>query len=216
MKSYVLFVILLKFSALITLIQMDQTNTTNPFQDTFPENYNPELDLSDFKIAESVAFSDDFVSVVDAIKTAEQAYELPIVLSNGEKIKFKDLYHFPNLLLAGTTGSGKTQFLYNQLAFWLFTQHPASLKLLICGTKEIDYSMFANLERHYLAGVKGEPEMIALNQFGNTLDALQLELEERLSLFNLAGVKTIKDYNVSFVSDGLIPMMDIGIYRIWC
>lgn len=182
---------------------MDQTSTT--FKETFPEYYNAELDLSNFKIPEAAAFSDDFTSIIDAVKTAEPAYELPIILNCGDEAKIKDLYHFPNLLLAGATGSGKTQFLYNQLALWLFTKHPAQLKLLICGTKDIDYSMFANLERHYLAGIKNEPEIIAINKFGNTLDSLQLELEERLSLFNLAGVKTIKDYNLLILDAKLHP-----------
>lgn len=184
---------------------MHETNTNNLFKETFPEYYNSELDLSNFEIVMAGAFSDDFVNIVDAVKTDAQAYELPIVLDYGDELIIKDLYHFPNLLLAGTTGSGKTQFLYNQLALWLFTKHPAQLKLLICGTKEIDYSIFANLERHYIAGIKGDPELISVNQFGNTLDALQLELDERLSLFNLAGVKTIKDYNAIFINAKLHP-----------
>jgi len=127
----------------------------------------------------------------------DSACRFPLFMGalNGEWV-VEDIYDRANVLIAGTIGSGKTGFIYNQLAFLLLTRTPETLKILGLGSKTIDYGFLNLLGKHFLLsetlGVKTQPEFLAL------IEGLISELSLRHKLFSLAGVKTIAEYNSWF------------------
>src|SRR5690606_211277 len=85
------------------------------------------------------------------ILKGRSSYQLPILVNDINNPNVIDIYQYPNILIAGTTGFGKTQFIYNQIVSWLFSKHPSEFKLMICRNKVIDYNFVNKLENHFAA-----------------------------------------------------------------
>ena len=166
--------------------------------------YDPKLDLSGYQYPPIDLLPEQMRLLLQHFR--EKAFTLPLLLNVEPNAVFRELYHHPNVLLAGTIAAGKTQFIYNQLISWLYIYHPAELKWVICRSKPIDYNAIAKLERHFLAKLPSEPTVIAEGrQVVKTIDGLAMECDARLALFREAGVKTIRDYNDRFVNRRLNP-----------
>ncbi len=168
--------------------------------------YDHRLDLSSYSYPNLDMIPNELKLFFSQIRTVGSSLQMPILLSGGDSPKFIDIYQYPNVLIAGTTGFGKTQFIYNQIVSWIFTKHPSELKMVICRNKVVDYNFANKLERHFgskpanLTNVLVEPQ-----NFGITIEGLKLECDARLYLFANAGVKNIKDYNNLFVRRKLNP-----------
>ncbi len=142
------------------------------------------------------------------IKKAQElstGYALPIILDGGKDPVLKDLYDTPNVLIAGTIASGKTQLIYNQILLWLYSYHPLELKLIICRSKPIDYNSLLSIERHFLAKVPSysSPLLSEGAQINSAIGSLLVECDYRLDLFRRAAVKTVNDYNKKFLEGTL-------------
>jgi S-DNA-T family DNA segregation ATPase FtsK/SpoIIIE len=169
--------------------------------------YDEKLDLSGYQYPSLDLFPPQLHPLIEKINKQAAQYKLPVLLSGEENLTFQELYEHPNLLLAGTIASGKTQFIYNQLVMWLYKFHPAQLKLVICKSKPIDYTAFTKLEKHFIAALAGdESPIIDRNKALSTINALLIECEQRQELFQKAGVKSITDYNNKFVHRTLDPL----------
>ena len=70
--------------------------------------------------------------------------QLPLVLGRraDNLIGIKDLARIPHLLVAGTTGSGKSMFIISFISSLLFRHSPESLRLLLIDPKQVDLSSF--------------------------------------------------------------------------
>ncbi|MCZ0931858.1 MAG: DNA translocase FtsK 4TM domain-containing protein, partial [Oligoflexia bacterium] len=70
--------------------------------------------------------------------------QLPLVLGRraDNRIGIKDLARIPHLLVAGTTGSGKSMFIISFISSLLFRHSPESLRLLLIDPKQVDLSSF--------------------------------------------------------------------------
>lgn len=58
---------------------------------------------------------------------------------------------FPNILIGGTTGYGKTHFVRNELAALIEQKNPDDLQLAICISKVIDYDMLERASSYFLS-----------------------------------------------------------------
>lgn len=169
-------------------------------------SYDPKLDLSGYQYPTLDLLPESLRSLFQKVQDEYPKYKMPIFLSGEDNIPPRDLYHHPNVLLAGTIASGKTQFIYNQIIAWLYSFHPAELKLVICRSKPVDYNSLLKLERHFLAKLPAEQSPIAERGLvSSTITSLVIECTQRLDLFRKAGVKTIEDYNDLFVRRKLNP-----------
>jgi len=170
--------------------------------------YDEKLDLSSYQYPGLDLFPHQLKPLIEKINKQAVQYKLPLLLSGEENPTFQELYEHPNLLLAGTIASGKTQFIYNQLVMWLYKFHPAQLKLVICKSKPIDYTACTKLEKHFIAALASDQSpIIAHNTALPTINALLIECEQRQELFQKAGVKSIIDYNNKFVHRTLDPLL---------
>ena len=79
---------------------------------------------------------------------------LPLVLGRraDNKVGIKDLARIPHLLVAGSTGSGKSMFIISFISSLLLRHSPESLKLLLVDPKQVDLSSFKEVP-HLLAPI---------------------------------------------------------------
>jgi len=151
----------------------------------------------------------DIKSVLGTEKFMKSDYELPIVLGKtiANEVFVVDLAKMPHILMAGATGQGKSVGINVLLASLIYKKHPSQLKLVLIDPKKVELSLFAKLERHFLAELPGSEEPIITNtkEVVNTLNSLTIEMDNRYDLLKDAGTRNIKEYNQKFISRKLNP-----------
>lgn len=147
-------------------------------------------------------------SILASEKFQNSDYELPIAMGRTitNDIYIADLAKLPHLLVAGATGMGKSVGLNAIIASLLYKKHPAELKFVLVDPKRVELSLYRKLERHYLAALPGEDPIITdTSKVVAVLNSLCIEMGNRLSLLEEAGVRNIKEYNAKFIARRLNP-----------
>jgi len=148
-------------------------------------------------------------SVITSQQFQEVKMELPVALGktiSNETFVF-DLTHMPHLLVAGSTGQGKSVALNAVITSILYKKHPAQVKFVLIDPKMVEFSSYEKIEHHFLAKLHDEEEAIITytKQMRNALDSLCIEMDARYSLFQDAKVSNIKEYNEKFITQELEP-----------
>ena len=116
---------------------------------------------------------------------------LPLFLgmdAEGKSI-VEDLAKAPHMLIAGTTGSGKSVCINTIIASFLLTRSPHDVKLILVDPKMVELQMFEKIPHLEL------PVVTDMKQATNVLEWAVEKMESRYELFMNAGVKNIKTYN---------------------
>ncbi len=117
--------------------------------------------------------------------------KIPMALGvtiTGEKIAI-DVASTPHLIIAGTTGSGKSVCVNGLICSLLYTRTPRQVRLLLVDPKMVEMSMYNDIP-HLLTPV--------ITDSKRTIKAMAFivgEMERRMKMFSLIGVKKIDDYN---------------------
>jgi DNA segregation ATPase FtsK/SpoIIIE, S-DNA-T family len=132
-------------------------------------------------------------------KIYESKAELPLALGktiNGD-VFITDLSQMPHLLIAGSTGSGKSVGINMIISSLLYTKHPSEVKFVLVDPKKIELSFYNKLRRHYLAVSPDlDEEIITVPQNAVLmLKSIEREMEKRYDRLAKAGVRNIVDYN---------------------
>ncbi len=148
-------------------------------------------------------------SVVVSRKFGESKYELPIVLGRTitNEVFMFDLTKTPHLLVAGATGQGKSVGLNAIIASLLYKKHPSELKFVLIDPKMVEFNIYEDIERHYLAKLPDMDHSI-ITDFNNVIDILKSlckEMDNRYDLLMKAHVRNISEYNAKFISRHLNP-----------
>ena len=148
-------------------------------------------------------------SLIASEKFQNSDFELPVVLGKtitNETYTF-DLTKMPHLLVAGSTGQGKSVGLNAILVSILYKKHPAQVKFVLVDPKKVELTLYNKIERHFLAKLPGEEDAIITDtsKVVNTLNSLCIEMDARYELLKDAQVRTIKEYNAKFISRRLNP-----------
>ena len=120
-----------------------------------------------------------------------EGMRLPMFLgkdSAGEPLVL-DLAKMPHMLIAGTTGSGKSVCMNSIIMSWVYTKRPDELKLVLVDPKMVEMSQFADIP-HLMA-----PVVTDMNQAAGILEWTVNRMEERYELFRNTGVRDILGYN---------------------
>jgi S-DNA-T family DNA segregation ATPase FtsK/SpoIIIE len=148
-------------------------------------------------------------SVITSRKFGESKYELPIVLGRTitNEVFMFDLTKMPHLLVAGATGQGKSVGLNVIIASLLYKKHPAELKFVLVDPKMVEFNIYEDIERHYLAKLPDMDNAIItdFNRVIETLKSLCKEMDNRYDLLMKAHVRNISEYNTKFISRQLNP-----------
>lgn len=126
--------------------------------------------------------------------------ELPLVL--GRKVDgsvfMADLARMPHLLVAGATGMGKSVGLNVIIASLLNRLSPEELKLVLVDPKQVEFSVYQEIAKPYLAHLSGCPSIITEPTDAKlTLEAVIRLMESRYTLLKDNGVRNIQDYNAT-------------------
>lgn len=125
--------------------------------------------------------------------------ELPVVIGRtiqNENYVF-DLAKMPHLLVAGATGQGKSVGLNAIIASLLYRKDPSQLKFVLIDPKMVEFTVYAKLEKHFLAKMSSEDEAIVTDpkKAVYTLNSLCIEMDSRLDKCRKAGARNIVEYN---------------------
>lgn len=125
---------------------------------------------------------------------------------SGEPV-FSDLAKFPHLLIAGSTGSGKSVSIHSLIISLLYKNTPETLRLLLIDPKRVELSIYNGLP-HLISDVIINPK--------KTIMALRwavAEMEERYNKLFRAGARDIAGYNQKMIKtkEQLMPYIVIVI-----
>ncbi|CAK7072521.1 MAG: hypothetical protein PARBA_02867 [Parabacteroides sp.] len=148
-------------------------------------------------------------SVVASRKFQESKYDLPVVLGKTitNEIFMFDLCKMPHLLVAGATGQGKSVGLNAVITSLLYRKHPSELKFVLVDPKMVEFGIYSELERHYLAKLPDADKAVITDctKVIMTLNSICKEMDDRYELLMKAHVRNIKEYNAKFISRHLNP-----------
>lgn len=156
---------------------------------------NPSSQEETYTSPDLSLFSPEFAELIVKLASAFSSNHLPLILSKDNLTYVQDLARTPNVLIAGTISSGKTQFIYNQLAAWLYYKKPEELKLIFCASKSVDYDCFGRLVNHFLASGSTKDPINTPFEFLTIVNGVLQELELRTQLLSAARVRDILQYN---------------------
>lgn len=148
-------------------------------------------------------------SILSSKKFQETKAELPMAMGAtiSNEVYIADLTKMPHLLVAGSTGMGKSVGLNTIIASILYKKHPAEVKFVLIDPKMVEFSIYNKIQKDFLAKLPGEDEAIITNmdKVVPTLLSLCIEMDQRYELLKAAGVRAIKEYNEKFVNYRLNP-----------
>ncbi|MBI4602701.1 MAG: DNA translocase FtsK 4TM domain-containing protein, partial [Planctomycetes bacterium] len=129
--------------------------------------------------------------LLEAQEFRDEDYNLPLALGKdvaGNPV-IGDLGEMPHLLIAGSTGSGKSVCINSIIINLLLTRTPDEVKLILVDPKMVELAQFENIP-HLLA-----PVVTDMKKAPAVLSWMVDKMEERYELFALTGVRHITAYN---------------------
>lgn len=145
------------------------------------------------KIPEAVCMRD----IVESKAWANANAEIPIVLGKdvtGKPI-VNDLTKMPHVLIAGSTGSGKTVCINAIIASLLYYSSPDDLRFIMVDPKVVEMQMY-NALPHMLIPVVTEAKKVP-----GALKWLIAEMEHRYQIFAKTNVRNIAGFNAKLLKD---------------
>jgi len=129
--------------------------------------------------------------VYDGVDLAWEKNRLPMVLGRDTlgKHAVEDLSKMPHMLIAGTTGSGKSVCLNSILLTMLLRRTPDQVRMVLIDPKQVELQLYQDIP-HLLC-----PVVTDMKRAPFTLEWAVRAMEDRLHQFKLAGVRNINDYN---------------------
>ncbi len=147
-------------------------------------------------------------SILNTKQFQDTTMELPCAIGKTitNEIFMFDLTKAPHILLAGSTGQGKSIALNAMIMSLFYKKHPAELKLVLMDPYGVEFGMYAQIAKQFLASLPNEPVIVSNSgQAISTLNSLCKELETRYDLLKMACVRNVQEYNNKFVNRQLNP-----------
>jgi len=134
-------------------------------------------------------------------------FELPLALGktiNGESY-IADLTKMPHLLVAGSTGSGKSVGINTMIMSLLYSVNPGKVKFMMIDPKKLELSLYREVRDHYLLWRPDLDEDVITkpNNAVSMLNSLVLEMERRYDQLSSINARNIVDYNEKIGNGGV-------------
>jgi len=139
------------------------------------------------KFRETVFFTD----VISAADFAESSSHLAMAIGSdiSGKPVIADLAKMPHLLVAGTTGSGKSVAVNTMIVSILYKSTPEDVRMIMIDPKQVELSVYNGIP-HLLAEVVTD-----MKEAANALRWCVGEMERRYKLMSALGVRNLKGFN---------------------
>ena len=150
----------------------------------------PNSTYISFEIPQPQAQTIPFPPIIYSAEFIKSAYALPICIGvnmRGVPV-MKDLSKMPHLLVAGTTGSGKSVGLNSFILSLINKKRPDELQFVLIDPKRIEFSMYNNQKYMYT------PVITDMNEASACLALLVNEMNYRYTLFEKEMVRNIGEY----------------------
>jgi DNA segregation ATPase FtsK/SpoIIIE, S-DNA-T family len=118
------------------------------------------------------------------------------------RIRVTDLASMPHLLIAGSTGTGKSVFINALMMSILYKASPDDVKMVLVDPKRLELNLYENIP-HLIAPVVTDPKVAS-----NVLRNATREMENRLKLLAQRGVRNIEQYNRTFQKAQSLSLFD--------
>lgn len=141
----------------------------------------------------AVSFKD--VMVHQDAKSKEISLDVPLGKDVEGKVISADLRKMPHLLIAGSTGSGKSVAINTIITSVLMKAYPEDVKLVLIDPKMVELSVYNGIP-HLLIPVVTDAKLAT-----NALRKTVKEMERRYQLFAAGGVRNITEYNQKVVEN---------------
>lgn len=137
----------------------------------------------------------------------EKGFIVPIGLSPLNEVMTVDFNGTePHMLVAGSTGSGKSVSLNSIVMSMMCLYDPNELQFVFIDPKQVEFSMFDGVKHT-------EKVLLDLNESADYLDVMIAEMEQRYSKFRDAFAKNLMEYNELLIQenrhDEIMPRMVI-------
>jgi DNA segregation ATPase FtsK/SpoIIIE, S-DNA-T family len=133
------------------------------------------------------------VTLGDVFQAYPDANDWTLPVGLGKDISgravFFDLSEMPHLLVAGTTGSGKSVMLNGLLTSLLLTTDPRQVKMVLIDPKRVELSQFGRVP-HLIT-----PVVTDVKKAANALAWAVAEMERRYEVLEKIGVRSVEGYN---------------------
>jgi len=146
----------------------------------------------------------DMVHLGDVFTPRSETNSSPLTVSLGKDVSGKevtaDLAKMPHLLIAGTTGAGKSGCVNALLSSILLQASPREVRLVLVDPKQVELNHYESVP-HLLTPVITNPRKAA-----NALQNLVREMEERYTLMSISRARKLEELNSKRVKDGKSPL----------
>ena len=160
----------------------------------------PRTNMVGIEVPNITAASVGLHELLRASEWRKMASEKPLAFTVGKDIAGQvvvgDLAKMPHLLIAGTTGSGKSVMTNVLISSLLYHNSPSDLKLIIVDPKQVEMAAYEDIP-HLLTPV--------INSTDKALSAMKWavgEMEKRYTIMSKERVKNIIDYNTKMSDQG--------------
>ena len=132
--------------------------------------------------------------IVEAPEFANSPSKLTLAMGRDlhGRIRVTDLASMPHLLIAGSTGTGKSVFINSLMMSILYKATPDEVKMVLVDPKRLELNLYEGIP-HLIAPVVTDPKVAS-----NVLRNATREMENRLKLLAQRGVRNIDQYNRTF------------------
>jgi len=157
----------------------------------------PGRSVVGFEVANTTRQDVLFSQVTTSPTYTKFSGSLPLVLGKGTigEVVVVDLVRMPHLLIAGSTGSGKSVALNALLISLLCKLSPDEMKLILIDPKRLEFAAFTDIA-HLLFPIVTSPHHAA-----PVLRWVVQEMEERYEKMAQCGARNVSDYNERIMSD---------------
>ena len=145
------------------------------------------------RFAQAVCMRD----IIESKAWAEASAEIPVVLGKDVtgRPMVEDLTKMPHVLIAGSTGSGKTVCINTIIASLLYHSGPEDLRFIMVDPKVVEMQLYNSLP-HMLIPVVTEPKKVP-----GALKWLMAEMDRRYQIFAKTKVRNIAGFNAKITKD---------------
>lgn len=158
----------------------------------------PGTNVVGFEVANTLRRDVSFAGLVKSSHFQNYKGSLPLILGEdtiGEPVVI-DLARTPHLLIAGSTGSGKSVGLNGMLMSLVCRLTPDELKLILIDPKRLEFSAYADIA-HLLFPIITHPKKATM-----ALRWVVKEMERRYEAIAASGARNLFDYNEQMEANG--------------